>query len=236
MIQPEDRKLDWVPRHDPRSLQFPARTLFRKTEPANMTWRAPSVPLDQGAEGACVGFGWTHEALTTPVAVNLEALAQTQWPGEPNAFARSVYREAQHIDEWDGVDYEGTSVNAGAKVMRSRGLLKEWRWSFGVDDVILSIVNIGPVVLGIPWHLSMYHAPNGIVEVHGEVVGGHCIMANAVRKAGVIFPDEVAIGWVNSWGPTYGQNGRGWIRRSALGYLLGQQGEAAVPVRRSYGR
>lgn len=228
--------LDWKPRHDPRSLMYPARTLFRRTEPVNITWRTPMHPLDQGAEGACVGFGWTHEALTTPVVVKLGEIEQQQWPKNPTEFAQSVYRAAQHIDEWGGNDYEGTSVNAGAKIMRERGLLREWRWAFGVDDVILSIVNVGPVVLGINWYTSMYSAPGGIMQVGGGLAGGHCILAHAVRKAGVIFEDEVAIGLFNSWGPGYGLNGHAWIRKSELARLLSEQGEAAVPVRRSYGR
>lgn len=228
--------LDWAPRHDPRSLAYPARTLFRKTEVANWTWRTPTIPLDQGREGACVGFGWTHEALTTPVVVDFSSLAIQGWNKPPELFARSVYRAAQFIDEWDGEGYEGTSVNAGAKIMRQAGLLKNWRWAFSVDDVIMSIINIGPVVLGVNWYTGMYSAPGGILSVTGQLAGGHCILAHAVRKAGVIFPDEEAVGIFNSWGPTYGVNGHAWIRKSALARLLSEQGEAAVPVNRSYGR
>lgn len=235
MTAPEDRVLDWVPRHDPRSLEYPARTLFRRTKVINRTWRTPP-PLDQGSEGECVGFGWTHEALTAPVRVDFSRLAQTRWPHDPTMFARSVYRDAQRLDEWPGEAYSGTSVNAGAKVMRDRGLLKEWRWAFGVDDVMLSLVNLGPVVVGIPWMSGMYTAPGGFVNVSGHKVGGHCLLLVAVRKAGVIFPDEEAVGWFNSWGPEYGLNGFAWIRKSQLSGLLQQQGEAAVPVRRSYGR
>lgn len=234
-IAPEDRVLDWAPKDDPRSLNFPARTLFRKQSVVNWTWRAPS-PLDQGREGACVGFGWTHEALTTPVPVDFTRLANKLLPADPDLFARTLYRDAQLVDEWGGEEYEGTSVNAGAKVMRDRGLLREWRWAFGVDDVIMSIINIGPVVLGINWYADMYQAPGGILSVGGLHVGGHCIIAMAVRKAGVIFENEEAIGILNSWGPSYGKNGRAWIRKSDLARLLSEQGEAAVPVRRSYGR
>jgi hypothetical protein len=120
--------------------------------------------------------------------------------------------------------------------MREVGLLKEWRWNFSADDILLSIPNLGPVVLGINWYDSMYSAPGGVVTVNGSLAGGHCILAMATRKAGVIFPDEPAICLFNSWGPSWGLNGRGWIRRSALQKLMSEQGEAAVPVRRSYGR
>ena len=235
-ISPEDRVLDWAPRPDPRSANYPARAAFRRVnEVVNWTWRTP-FPLDQGREGACVGFGWTHEALCTPVPVDFSRLKNKQIPTNPDTFARTLYREAQHVDEWGGNAYEGTSVNAGAKIMRERGLLGEWLWNFNADDVMLSIPNLGPVVLGINWYESMYEAPNGILSVGGSLAGGHCIIAPATRKAGMIFPDEPAVGLLNSWGPSWGKNGLAWMRRSTLQRLMSENGEAAVPVRRSYGR
>jgi hypothetical protein len=234
LILPEERKLDWVSRHDPKSLEYPARSLFNRREPQNITWRTPKVPLDQGREGACVGFGWTHEAMTTPVVVDFAAL-KVEGPKGPTQFAQNIYREAQKIDEWHGEDYDGTSVLAGAKMMKAFGLLREYRWSFGAEEVALSLTNIGPAVLGIPWHEGMYEAPDGILQVQGEQVGGHCILATAYRKAGFIF-DEPAFGLFNSWGPYWGKNGFAWIRHSELAFLLRQQGEACVPTKRSYGR
>lgn len=201
----------------------------------NITWRTPPVPLDQGREGACVGFAWAQEALTTPVRVDL-ALIAANVPRNGEAFASHVYREAQRIDEWEGEDYEGTSVLAGAKIMKQMGLLREYRWANNVMDVALSLSNVGPVVLGIPWYSGMYTPHNGLLEVTGEVVGGHAILAMAYRKPGVIFPSEAAFGLFNSWGPAWGLNGRAWIRQSSLARLLADQGEACVPTRRSYGR
>jgi hypothetical protein len=233
-VAPQDRVLDWVPRHDPRSLQYPVRTLFKHPEPMNMTWRTPSTPLDQGREGACVGFGWVHEALTTPVRVDIARMASVV-PRNPTDFALYVYRQAQRIDEWEGEDYEGTSVLAGAKIMQDLGLLREYRWAFGVMDVALAVTNVGPVVIGIPWYDSMYES-KGIVEVHGSVVGGHCLLVMAYRKAGAVFENEAAFGLFNSWGPGWGRNGLAWIRQSSLARLLADRGEACVPTRRSFGR
>jgi hypothetical protein len=63
--------------------------------------------LDQGKEGACVGFAWSHELAAYPVRVEVD-----------DEFARSkIYAEAQKIDEWPGEAYHGTSVLAGAKVV-----------------------------------------------------------------------------------------------------------------------
>lgn len=234
MTENQNRVFDWAPLHDPRSRNFPIRGARPEPRVKSKAWKVPD-PLDQGYEGACVGYGWTHEALSTPVPVDLKRVKAIDIP-VGDTVAKRVYREAQKIDEWAGENYEGTSVNAGAKVMRTLGVLKEWRWAFGISDVIYGVLTTGPVVLGIPWFEDMYEAPDGIVRVGGPMVGGHCILARAVAERGRVFPDEDAVGWLNSWGPTYGKNGLAWIRASDLSNLLRQDGEAAVPFRRSYGR
>ncbi len=230
-----ERILDWVPRFDERSRSFPIRGAAKAVPVQSKAWSVPTYPLDQGYEGACVGFGWTHEALSTPVAVDLARVTAIH-NGDGNAVARNVYREAQRIDEWAGEDYEGTSVLAGAKVMQKFGLLKEYRWAFNTTDIAYAVLTTGPVVIGIPWYDWMYDAPNGIVAVGGDLVGGHCILIYAVAVKGRVFPDERAFGWFNSWGPSYGKNGRAWIKESDLAKLLREDGEACVPFRRSYGR
>lgn len=219
-----ERTFDWKPRKDPRSLFYGIREVT-PIPPINRTWRCPD-PLDQGREGACVGFGWTHELMTTPVIV----------PGLTNEYASGVYHDAQRIDEWDGEDYEGTSVLAGAKILKQRGYLKEYRWAFGIDDVKLALGTTGPVVLGINWYSGMYTAPGGVLSVSGRLVGGHCILARAYRRTGLVFPDEEAVGLLNSWGSDWGVNGQAWIRASHLSRLLREDGEACVPYRRSYGK
>lgn len=67
---------------------------------------------DQGAEGACVGFG-VARALTL---MNRERY---------DAF--EIYRTAQRQDEWEGEAYSGTSVRAGLDVVRERGPIQCFR-------------------------------------------------------------------------------------------------------------
>lgn len=222
----EHRTFDWKPRHDPRSLEYPIRTAVERPRYRSRMWRVPRA-LDQGREGACVGFAWTGEALTTPVAVKLNEMKQAGLL-EPNQFAQSVYKHAQTIDEWDGEDYSGTSVLAGAKVMREKGLLHEYRWAFGVEDVKLAILTTGPVVLGINWYSGMYEAPGGELKIGGQWVGGHAILARGYRDG--------KFSLLNSWGEDWGIGGTAWISEADLSRLLSERGEACVPFRRSYGR
>lgn len=230
-----ERVLDWGPNHDPRSLAFAVRSVIQTVPtPRNKLWRTGQI-LDQGREGACVGFGWTAEALSTPVAVNLSR-TKIKVPTEPNAFARNIYREAQKIDEWAGESYEGTSVLAGAKVMRSLNLVREYRWAFTSDDILDSLLTKGPVVIGIWWYSGMYNAPNGVLSVSGQKVGGHCLAIVGYRLAKDSKTGYDSYILQNSWGNDWGINGLAEIRVDQLNELIQDEGEACVPTMRSYGR
>lgn len=230
-----DKIFNWKPTFDERSLEFPIRAAIpERPKRRTKKWRN-GVILDQGREGACVGFGWTAEALSTPVAVDLSRL-KAEAPEDPTAFAHSIYQRAKVLDGWAGEDYEGTSVHAGAKAMRELGLIKEYRWCFNIEDVIDAILLKGPVVLGIYWYESMYDAPNGIVEVSGEIVGGHCITAVGFKLAKDSATGEDTIILQNSWGYNWGNFGLAEIRVRDLKALLENSGEACIPSKRSYGR
>lgn len=231
----EDRVLDWAPNHDPRSKAFPVRQLIT-TPPKlrNKLWR-PGQVLDQGSEGACVGFGWTSEALATPIAVDLSKVAANV-PDDPTAFALDRYRRARQLDEWEGEDYDGTSTNAGAKAMREIGLIGSYGWCFSMDDIINTILIKGPVVLGLEWRYDMYYAPNGVLRGTGKVVGGHCINAIGFSYKSPKLGGENGIILQNSWGPDWGINGLAEIKVTDLWGLLQNYGEAAVATKRSYGR
>lgn len=213
-----DPRLDRVPQFDERSRDYPITALLRSSaKPRGYTWRGGPV-TDQGREGACVGHGWTGEltARPTPIQVPL-----------PDQYAFQLYKRCQQIDQWPGEGYSGTSVIAGAQELASRGFLREYRWAFGLDDLILALGYKGPAVLGIPWYDSMYSAPGGVVRVEGRMVGGHCILARGVN----IKQQYVLLR--NSWGPGWGTGGDARISFADLGRLLNEDGEACIPVFRS---
>lgn len=227
------RKLDWRPRFDERSRNFPVSAVVRKTvRRKDRLWKVGPI-LDQGSEGACVGFGWTAEALATPVAVNLSKV-KARVPRQPQPFAQYVYKFAKTIDEWEGEDYDGTSVLAGAKSMQTFNLLKEYRWAFSIDEMVDGLISKGPVVLGIPWYEGMYEAPKGVLKVSGENVGGHCILAVGYRVASPKAGGKDTVILQNSWGKSWGINGLAEIEVSELAGLL-KEGEACLPISRKFG-
>lgn len=222
-----DPRLDRIPQFDEQSRSFPIRAVMAPVIPRTpRLWAPPTQVLDQGSEGACVGFGWAAELAASPhrkVAMD-------------NSSALTLYHRAQMMDEWPGESYSGTSVLAGAKACAEDGLVAEYRWAFGIDDVVDALVTHGPVVLGIPWYDSMYETRlSGLVDVSGRVVGGHCIMAYGyhprmrIRGEGWFTRHEVIL-WQNSWGASYGRNGRGYVRVEDLDRLLRESGEACIPT------
>ena len=67
------RVLDYVPRLDDRNRGHRIRASLLDGEVLAVRPRfwVPGPVLDQGREGACVGFGCTAEALASPVRVRL---------------------------------------------------------------------------------------------------------------------------------------------------------------------
>lgn len=119
--------------------------------------------------------------------------------------------------------------------MQKAGIVASYSWAFSVNDIIDGIVAKGPVVLGIPWYEGMYEAPNGILSVSGEQVGGHCILAVGFVKGSKTFNGEDSVILQNSWGPSWGKQGLAEIRVSDLEKLFAE-GEACFPSRRNYRR
>jgi hypothetical protein len=215
----ERPKLDRRVAFDPRSRAYGISPYVAGTPLKKTLWEIPrQLPLNQGTEGACVGFGWSALLGVGPI-FNVAT----------NRFAQQFYEDARAEDKRNGVDFaEGASVLAGARVAKKRGLISGYKWAFGIQDVVNTICAKGPVVLGIPWFDGMYETDSrGLVSVNGSLVGGHCITATGYWPNHPVFGGNV-IQWINSWGPGYGLRGIGYIREMELSYLLSQEGEAVI--------
>jgi len=139
--------------------------------------------------------------------------------------ATDIYRKARTLDEWPGEDYEGTSVIAGAKACKQLGMIKAYRWAFGLDDLRLALGYKGPAVLGINWYEGMMSPDaDGYIKPTGSLLGGHAILAFSVNER------LKRISLWNSWGATFGHNGTCHVSFYDMEKLLAEQGEACVPV------
>ena len=213
--------LDRIARFDERSREWGIRKL-QPGEPRSYTWDC-DTNLNQGNEGACVGFGWAQEAAARPVVVM----------GVTDALGFRWYERARAFDLADGANYsEGATVLAGAKTARAWGFCDEFYWSFGLDTTLAGISRVGPAVLGLNWYSGMWDTDeNGFIWPTGSVVGGHCILARGVslRRNAVLVHNS----WGNGWGGTDKGPGTAWIDLKAFSRLCEEDGEVCFPVHRS---
>jgi hypothetical protein len=204
-----------VPQFDERNRDF---RLVAPTTVRGRTWQL-RTRLDQGQDGACVGFGWSHELASQP-----KVYAVT------NDSARGLYEQAKTLDDFPGTDYEGTSVLAGAKACVARGAVSVYQWAFTVDEVMQAITHHGPVVLGTDWLTNMFYPDaHGLLNCAGPVAGGHCYLARGLLMR-PSFASEPVLRCTNSWGSGWGHFGEFFLKASDLESLLSTTGEACVPT------
>jgi hypothetical protein len=221
----EDPRLGRLPEFDERSRAYPIRAALTpdQQQPSTQHWAIPAREpvLDQGSDGACVGFGVTNELRFTPVPI----------PGLGATFAKeTLYWGAQRDDQWPGGSYPGatpqyggTSVLAGIKQGVKLGYYGEYRWAFGEADLALAVSHIGPAVIGVNWYNDMFHPDsNGMLSVSGGIAGGHCVLVCGIAVTGGFYTIY------NSWGPKWGRRGTARIRRADMGRLLHEGGDAAI--------
>jgi len=221
----QDPRLARILQFDEKSREFPVMAAVGSSKKArSYTWRCLQY-FDQGQEGACVGFAMAHELVARPAEV--QHLSEN--------FAReSIYWAAQKIDPWEGGSYpgaapryEGTSVLAGVKVLKELGYIEQYRWAFGLDDLVMAVGYCGPAVLGVPWYEGMF-APHscGYLHTDGEPAGGHAILCKGVDVKARTFTLH------NSWGSAWGNGGDALISWAEMEKLLHERGEAVIPMGR----
>lgn len=232
-----DKRLDRVKKFDEASRAYRAVEGIETLPLISNEW-ACYIYNDQGREGACVGFAWSHELAARPKVYLTN-----------ETFALGIYARAKQIDQWAGEDYSGTSVLAGVKAVmeiknaHGRRLYGEYRWAFGTEEVLRVLGYRGPVVLGIDWYNNMYYPDAfGFVKAEGSIVGGHAIMANGVHIE-LLDPnlpatfdnvnlDKSFVRLHNSWGTEYGIGGDAFLTVRDLDKLLYNGGEACIPMHR----
>ncbi|WP_145065708.1 hypothetical protein [Engelhardtia mirabilis] len=220
-----DDRLDRVVQFDEASRGYAIRQRKGQRTRRSYTWRCDKF-LDQGEEGACVGFSIGHELSAHPAPVQRIG---------PSFCRKKIYWEAQRRDPWEGGEYPGarphyggTSLLVGVKVARSMGWFEEYRWSFSFSSFLLGLGYHGPAVIGITWHEGMVEPDaQGFVRPTGGEIGGHCILANGVDVR------ERTVTLHNSWGKSWGTGGECKVRWRDMEDLLADSGEAVFFVDRS---
>jgi hypothetical protein len=229
-----DPRSDRIDDKDPRSWRYSIADLLPASQyekPRSYTWRC-DLWLDQGFEGACVGFAWAHELAARPASVE----------GLTARFAREqIYFEAQRMDRFPGGAYpgatpfaEGTSVVAAAKVVAALGYIDQYRWAFDLQDLITSVGYRGPAVFGCRWYRNMQRpAAGGVAEPTGPLIGNHCVLLNGVKIVhgadGSVDEQASCFQFRNSFGTDWGAGGNGLLSVAAM-RALWDGAETCIPV------
>lgn len=153
--------------------------------------------FDQGDQPSCVGHAFTHYFVNGPIkpAKNFK----------PDPFG--YYLRCKEVDEWEGTDYDGTSLRAGAKIAKADGHIENYYWGKNFDDLIYTLLEVGPVVVGSPWFRGLsFPDKNNFITPTGPEDDGHAYLLNGINV------EEEKIRMEQSWYPTWGDSGNAWFR------------------------
>jgi hypothetical protein len=212
----ENLGLGRLPSADERDKNFLMKTILpKRVSITSKYWDDRGWWGDQGSLPQCVGYSLAHWLENSPM---------THKSTPPVVKPSFIYGEAQKVDEWPGEDYDGTSVRAGAKVLQGMGFIESYLWAFDLATMIDAVLTKGPVVVGTNWYESMFYPTNGLIKVSGGVAGGHAYLINGVNTNNKLFRIK------NSWGQSWGINGRAYISFSDMERLIHEDGEVMLGV------
>jgi hypothetical protein len=222
------RNIVW---HDPRNRAWAARgSVFAEdAEIVDKTWWLRHT-FDQGSESSCTMQAAAGVLHTSPLRL---ILARSNLLAYDSAEERyEGYRRAQNYDPWEGT-YEGSSTDAPFKMLVVEGRIKEWRWCFGLRDVLLTLGYHGAVAVGTLWKAGMDQprAGDALVQDTGAIRGGHAYELYATKQD-ARYEGGGYVDANQSWGPAWGpRRGRFRLSWASLDRLLQEDGEAVTVVR-----
>ena len=187
---------------------------------------AYKVPvLDQGAEGACTGFGLATVA-------NYLLLRRRVIPDPVPVSPRMLSELARRYDEWPGEDYTGSSARGAMKGWHKHGVSSEKEWPYRLEETDIRGLTDARTADARQRPLGAYFRVNhrDLVAMHAAIAEVGVLYAtatvhggwDAVGTDGRIAQSEALLGghafalvaydddgfWLqNSWGRDWGMGG-----------------------------
>ena len=124
-------------------------------------------------------------------------------------------------------DDTGSSGLYACKASKQLGIIDAYQWVMAGADAVLQTLIDHPVGVGTWWYQSMMETDpdTGLVDVSGPKVGGHQWTLIGWR------PELDAFEGMCWWGPDFGHRGVFRIKRTHLGDLLADDGDAHITHR-----
>lgn len=182
-------------------------------------WFSPDV-YNQGSSPQCTTDASVGMLRTSPFRRSF----REHWPKfDSYSERRSFYLYCQRHDPSEWGVHDGSLVSSPLKEMKLRGMISGYRWLFGEEELREWVTWYGPAKVGIGWTSAMFYPDSkGYIHPTGADAGGHDIRVynfSAKRQAYRL---------ANSWGFTWGQNGRAWITAEEMDERLNNWGEAVT--------
>jgi len=231
----DGRSVDYLHTHDPAAVLRPVRHDIpipilnqgdldvQGIDPSTFIPRAVRVK----ALGSC-----TANAGTAAVAflLGVDGLATVGLsatdPVACERFAITLYHDETHRDGIKGAwppDDEGSSGLGCSRTLKARGLIGSYVHAT-TADAVASLLQLGPVMFGMPWFEDWFTPDNdGFIDSgdwsSSRYAGGHEVLAIGLDEVaqdtfGRVIPERTVIRFRNSWGRGWGLAGEFRMRLS----------------------
>ena len=200
---------------DPRSLAYMAEGA---SQVVSVQHAAVGLPLDQGNLGSCTANALCGALNSSP---NYTGTTRT----EADAITLYGRETADEGEPYPPNDPGGTGpwVCQAAKEL---GWITSYQHALGLQAALQALV-LRPVITGINWYRAFdTPIPNGQIAIApGDTVrGGHEVVLDEIDV------EHYLVGFYNSWGPSWGVGGRGYMSWHCWWRLLAEGGDVTVPI------
>lgn len=215
--------------HDPRSRRFPVAPTA--TTLTAVRHKAYIGILDQGQLGSCTGNAGVAAIYRQPFTDAPGSYAWLYLSDESGAV--NLYSAATKLDGYPG-QYPPTDTGSDglsvAKALKAAGIISGYLHAFDLQSALLQLMTT-PLITGITWYESMF-TPTAkgelIVDTSSAIAGGHELCVDEYVPAGNSV--GAMVGGPNSWGTSWGADGRWYMLVSDWTELLADNGDVTAFV------
>jgi hypothetical protein len=225
--------------HDPRSKDW---AWEETAQIAPVTHNRHGSIFNQGNIGSCTGNASAGATNCDPFfttrskeCIVTSPEGEAKWlPGRSvtETNAKVTYSAATVLDGYPGTwppDDTGSSGLAVAKVLNKAGLISSYRHAFSTEQALQALQTY-PFIFGTDWYEGFDEPDdNGLVEISGQIRGGHEIVCRELAKAGSSM-DDWLLWFDNSWAKSWGYDGRFCMTVKTFTTLLGNDGDVTILV------